>query len=690
MRNSRRRFAFFLVLILISTILPFSTAATPIGNEITKAEFVALLTDYFQWPHPNDYNDIWKADLMQFNDVKTSDPFGKQIEAAYEEGLISADDQGNFNPMSGVTRQDAAVLFASAFKIEASETPTAFLDNDDIREDARGSVYALVELGYMRGITNKLFGPDDLIKTEDVQRIFDTITSTVVTPVQALPKQNAIAPRRYIKLYCPTPGATIHFTKDGTTPTVDSPIYTVAENGYINEMLSANQLPTRIVTYKAIAVKDGMITSPVQTFSWTLNRPAIGDFQYKLILEGTDTSPAVYQIFNDSESVRAMAWYIEGSERGIMFDALQTNYMTLNLKTFIDENIATQPYSMIVGHTHGDHVAQAPNFIEDLYINDRGWVEVASSLIKTAENQAKVNNIDEGDVFDLGNCTLHVYALPGHNNSNLILQDKANGLIFSSDIYGCTRAGSADNVAVMGVRTDLLLSLAQQTYSNYKKDGGLTTMLFTGHDETPLGDVNLKLFEAALQQVIDNGEAGCSPTLRGNNDAKYSRTTIIGDMWQDGTNWIALKLAGIMGDNTEYLTSEPVNYNGATGFMQYSVLSNIEIEGGELVGRTVSWAAPSKSFSWNGENIVVENSLPNKFDPWYYEYTIRVPEEQEEITVIPTTMSTKVKSIRLNGKQVEYRSSNTFSVEDDSVFTIEITAPDKITTSTYTFTIEKY
>ncbi|MEK3989798.1 hypothetical protein [Robertmurraya sp. FSL R5-0851] len=53
-------------------------------------------------------------------------------------------------------------------------------------------------------------------------------------------------------------------------------------------------------------------------------------------------------------------------------------------------------------------------------------------------------------------------------------------------------------------------------------------------------------------------------------------------------------------------------------------------------------------------------------------------------------MSTKVKSIRINGKKVDYRSANKVSVEDGTVIKIDIVAPDKVTTSTYTFTVEKY
>jgi hypothetical protein len=239
------------------------------------------------------------------------------------------------------------------------------------------------------------------------------------------------------------------------------------------------------------------------------------------------------------------------------------------------------------------------------------------------------------------------------------------------------------------VRADLLLSLAQQVYSAYRKDGGKTTRLFTGHDESPLADVNLKLFEQALQQVVDNGEAGCSPTLRGNNDAPNSRTTLIGDMWKDGTRWIALKLAGVMGDATEYLTSAPINYNGRDGYLKYSVLSNVEIEGGSLVGTTVTWQATPPPFSWAGSQRTVVNSLPNKFDPWTYSYAITVPQANKSITIVPVSMSTRIKSMTLNGKAIESRSRHIVAVSNGTVITIGVVAPDGATTSTYTFTVTR-
>ncbi len=671
---------------------------------ITKAEFIAKIVDYFGWPHPTEYNDTWEPLLKQFNDVKTTDQYGKQIEVAYVDGLISPDAAGNFNPNSVMSRQDAAVIFVKAFQIPDSNKAVLFSDNVTIRPDARASVNTLVDLGYMSGKTPILFMPNDPITKAEVDSIFDKITSTRVAPVYALPRQYYLSPRRYIKLSCATPGATIYFTRDGSEPTEASEVYTVETTGHIMEMIGrrsgteAEDPTERYVVYKAFAVKEGMETSSVQTFTWHLYRPRLDNFQHSLILEKTATSPAVYQIFNDSESVRAMAWYIEGQERGILFDALQTDASTLDLRDYLDANIATKPYSLIIGHEHGDHDAQAPNFLKagiDVYLNQRGWAMTSSTsgpfkpIFPTAEEQGKVKNIDEGDAFHLGGCDLYVYAMPGHANGNIVLQDKANGLIFASDIYGCTRAGSADNVGVSGVRADLMLSIAQQTYSNYKKGGGKTTMLFTGHDESPLGNNNLLLFEAALQQVVDYGEQGCSPTLR-TNDQPGSRTTLIGDMWKDNTNWMAIKLAGIMGDDTEYLThNDQFNYNGEGGVSKYSVLSNLEIEGGALVGTTLQWNSAPEPFEWAGETVAVTYSLPNKFDPWTYDYTINVPESNDTITIIPTTMSTRVQSITLNGEEVAYRSRNTVPVSDGTQITIKIVAPDNATTSTYTFTVAK-
>lgn len=695
----------------------FADVETPLVNGVSRAEFIGKISNYFAWPHPTQYNDIWKAPLKQFKDVKTADRYGKQIETAYEESVTSGIGNGYFDPNAQLARQDAAVMLVKAFHLPLSSQTGIFKDEASISTYARASVNTLAALGYLTASTDGLFQPKRALTTDEMEVIFSRITAATVAPVQALPKANAVAPRRYVKLYCPTPGATIHYTTDGSEPTADSEVYTVETKGHIMEMIGTRgggpdePVPTdRVVTYKAIAFKDGMAASPVQTFTWNLHRPLIDDFQVLQTEKKTSVSPAVYRICNDSESVRPLAWYIEGPNSGVLFDALQTPADKKNLKTFVD-GFATKPYVLIIGHEHGDHDAQAMNFMNagvDVYLNERGWAMTSSTsgpfkpIFSTPESQAKVKNVEEGMKFDLGGSVVfEVVALPGHANGNIGIHDRKNGLLFASDFYGCTRAGSADNVGVSGIPADLLLSFVQQVYTKYTKDGGKSEKLFTGHDESPLNDNNLKLYEAALQQVVDKGEGGCRPSVRGGTDAPGARTTMIGDMWKDGTNWCAIKLTGIMGDNVEFLTSttdlklrpymadaanKDVNYNFG-GHVKYSVLSNIEFVGGQLAGKTVEYAAPGAAFAWAGKEIEVKNALENRFNPWAYDYTVNVPKANNSITVIPTSMSTKAASITIDGKAAAYRSSSKIAVSDGQVITVKVVAPDQTTTSTYTFKI---
>lgn len=80
----------------------------------------------------------------------------------------------------------------------------------------------------------------------------------VVTPV-ATPSAGAVTAGTKVTLSTTTPGATIYYTLDGTTPTVDSAVY----DGGITV--------TAGVTIKAIAVKDGLSGSVMLTAQYTIS-----------------------------------------------------------------------------------------------------------------------------------------------------------------------------------------------------------------------------------------------------------------------------------------------------------------------------------------------------------------------------------------------------------------------------------
>ena len=81
---------------------------------------------------------------------------------------------------------------------------------------------------------------------------------TVATPT-ADPAAGAVASGTDVELATTTAGATIHYTVDGSTPTMSSPVYTGAIK------------VTSGVTIKAIAVKEGMAGSAALSATYTIS-----------------------------------------------------------------------------------------------------------------------------------------------------------------------------------------------------------------------------------------------------------------------------------------------------------------------------------------------------------------------------------------------------------------------------------
>jgi hypothetical protein len=163
-------------------------------GELSRAQFVAQVSDYLGWYHASNYNDYWKVPLRTFTDVKATDPYGKQIENAYEENVIAPDASGKFHPQASMTRQDAAVILAKAFFVPLPPTTTAlnaFSDAGAISEAAKPSVAALVAAGYLPGRSSTQFAPMSAITAAEAQAAFDAIAANSAVVVQAMPKQAA-------------------------------------------------------------------------------------------------------------------------------------------------------------------------------------------------------------------------------------------------------------------------------------------------------------------------------------------------------------------------------------------------------------------------------------------------------------------------------------------------------------------
>ncbi len=317
---SCRNAALALSVLLAATLTGCGLDAGPTAQqlaegELSRAGFVAQVSDYFGWYHASSYNDYWKVSPRTFADVKASDPYGKQIENAYEENIIAPDAAGNFSPAAGMSREEAAVIFVKAFHLGISPDTSGlavFSDATAIDATAAPSVAALVAAGYMPGRNASSFAPDATITAAETQAVIAAIEANSAVAVQAMPKQAAMhltmlpdgagsagengmiddalvqqllsdrnySPRRFIHLSTPTPGATIYYTTDGSDPRTSATRvpYDVTATGHIQELVGERSgakgpQPYRLVIWKTVAVKNGLAVSPVRTFRWNLVRP---------------------------------------------------------------------------------------------------------------------------------------------------------------------------------------------------------------------------------------------------------------------------------------------------------------------------------------------------------------------------------------------------------------------------------
>jgi hypothetical protein len=172
-KMSRRFFGQMLGMpaLLASTVTTVSLSACGGGDDepapgpetktLTRAAFVATVSDYFDWVHSSEYHDPYKSTQQTFVDVRLGvTTYAKQIETALEEAIIS-NAQGYFYPEQSMTREDAADIYVKAFKIPLSATNAlaGFTDAGTISADRRSSVNAMVAAGYMGGSSATLFAP---------------------------------------------------------------------------------------------------------------------------------------------------------------------------------------------------------------------------------------------------------------------------------------------------------------------------------------------------------------------------------------------------------------------------------------------------------------------------------------------------------------------------------------------------
>ena len=800
----------------------------PSETAISRGAFVQELVDFFGWPHWDEYNDTWKDDPKTFADIGNptfdfvgggvSDPTAhtnrRAIETALEEGVVGPlsvlrggsfhgqrTENGvitqsplgfvhwgvhvmanNFRPNEVLTRQDAAVMLARAWKLDISDTinpgfddwATLAISPDYSLAELQGSIVALYNVGLFDVPLGNFYG---IAAFTTADGWLSHMQDEVVAPVYFMPRPTwGYSPRRNILLYTANPAAEIYVSRNlnGQLNTAlggiiePGPVVIDAQSRFHEFHNTGNDSARGFLGYdiggtvnfrqypiiRAIAVDHSktVYQAPGQESrgEWNLWRPPTWDFNSELIFARNELgpgSPLVYRIFNRSDGVLAMAFYIEGTERAIVWDALNLNRANtmagnhVNLRNYVVSNLAgpaiaanaSELIDLVISHSDGDHVQQTWSFCGlDAFNISEGIaghrIFACRRMSATVGGGTLTDRVVTGDEFDLGGIVLTVYEFPGHNNNHIILHDAQFGFLLGSDVLGCTRSGSADDVGISNLRSDAFLSIIQQTWARINAAGPVS-YVFTGHDDALLsGPAHMQIFEEVFQLIVDEGELAVShPTVRQVRRGANGRSVTIGSIYPDSIrglgpsgvrympvpltqaeanaqlipgqptpimpipsyrefrapdNWLTILLGGQFGQAPSNMSSPQawntvtVNYNTA-GPDAYAVLSNIQFSGADLVGVQFPFGAAAA------------NILEDMFNPWYFNYTIHVLEGTSSIRIYPTSMVSTGATVTVDGTAVAREEGITVPITyDGQIISIVVVSPNGLETESYTFTVE--
>ncbi|MFN8475364.1 MAG: MBL fold metallo-hydrolase [Anaerolineae bacterium] len=453
----------------------------------------------------------------------------------------------------------------------------------------------------------------------------------------AFPAPGAFGVTQRITLLCATPGATIHYTLDGSTPDRSSPIFDPYQLPVLEAINDGDRGVRTTYTLNAVAVSDGLPLSDVATFTYVIDRRA------KDVYLTSEVEPGIHMIrdFDDTKM-----YLVIGSKRALLVDA---GLGTGDLRALVEGMIGDRPLDVVITHGHPDHIAAMGQFQGDynVYMNHRDLPLVQRFVERMGYriDMKQIADLREGAAFDLGDRTLTVYEVFGHSPGHIVLFDEANGILLSSDAVGGNRPTIPDSLWMqmpgMPPIDDYLSSL--QVFR--AKVAGKVREIYGGHNDVPiLGETYLDNLEHAAQLLVDEGEGVLVPSLRPTDVWQV----VVGDRLSD-PNWVAINVAK---------------------------------------GRCLS-AAPEKIAALSNLQLLGARLEPG-FNTRHYTYTVVLDAGVSEFGITATATSGRHQGLAINGAAL--RSGVTHSVQlsdSEPDVLISVTSPDGTVSQTYTLTVSR-
>lgn len=454
-------------------------------------------------------------------------------------------------------------------------------------------------------------------------------------------------PRVHVNIMSLTQGGEIFYTLDGSVPNRNSLKFDIKDgllSLQLNEdALNPDNIKEKKFIIKAICVKEGLKDSDIGTFEFIIKMDDMGEFFYTILQRKKENIPSIVRI---EDFYQTKMYFVQGSERGLLIDGGLDK--SGNIVELLDTMSQGLPYDMAITHAHPDHYKQVYNLIDagiDIYMNDKEH-ETLERYNETIENTI---DYGEGHIFDLGDCKLKAFYVPGHTRGHMVLLDEVNGFLFSSDAFGNNRNTHLDTLFLQLGNEESTADRYLSEIQKFRwKTQGKINKIFMGHNDLVLYDEKyLDNLEKAVQRVVDLGEEALEPTLRPEKECfGSSKISLVGNYITD-INWAAVNVRKIFSGN----------YNK----------DNID---------TLSFVG------------IIGGNLDEDFKSWNREYNILVNDTRAEVEIYFKTTSKKSIGIKIDDKIYENKSKIKMNYEAGKIIEVAVIAPNNLTGDKYIFTMK--
>lgn len=236
--------------------------------------------------------------------------------------------------------------------------------------------------------------------------------------------------------------------------------------------------------------------------------------------------PGLYQItecVNPSRSIVEM-YLVLGQTQAALVDS--GFGVADTLRSFV-QKLTDKPIICLVGHGHPDH-AGAAGLFDKIYMNsrDEGLLPVSLSYdrrmgdvfgdgegadpeifayckehIVPAES-FHYENMDDGDVFDLGGTVLEVFAIPGHTQGSVAFYNRAQNYALISDAFSYRSA-----LVTLPPEKRLGITAYRDGIARFLNTINEETLLYWGHGEQAVSHSIPKDMMQACTEVLE-GQTG--------------------------------------------------------------------------------------------------------------------------------------------------------------------------------------